>query len=42
MTLTDEQKRAIEYFKGWREGDNITITADFCGYADELGKLIGE
>ena len=40
MTLTDEQTKAIRYFLGWQEGDNITITSDFVEYAIELGKLL--
>ena len=28
-TLKENAYKAIEYFKGWQEGDSITITADF-------------
>ena len=38
--LTRYQKEAIEYFMGWGEGDNITITSDFVNYANELGELL--
>lgn len=31
---------AIEYFNGWQEGDNITITADFIKYAEILKELL--
>lgn len=40
MILTDEQIKAIRYFLGWQEGDNITITSDFVEYANELGELL--
>ena len=33
-------KQAIEYFNGWQEGDNITITADFVKYAEILKELL--
>lgn len=33
-------KEAIEYFNGWQEGDNITITADFVNYAEELKEVL--
>lgn len=35
-------KDAIEYFNGWEEGQNITITADFVAYAETLKELIKE
>lgn len=31
-----EVKEAIDYFNGWEEGDNITVTADFVIYANVL------
>lgn len=31
---------AIEYFNGWQEGDNITITADFVKYVEILKGLL--
>jgi hypothetical protein len=33
-------KQAIEYFNGWQEGDNITITADFLNFAETLKGLL--
>lgn len=33
-------KQAIEYFNGWQEGDNITITADFLNFAETLKELL--
>ena len=35
-----EVHEAIEYFNGWQEGDNITITADFVKYAEILKELL--
>ena len=40
--INEEQKKDIEYFMGWEVGDNITVTADFVAYAEELNKLKGE
>lgn len=33
-------KEAIEYFNGFWEGDNITITADFLDFAETLKELL--
>lgn len=37
--MSNEIKEAIEYFNGWEEGDNITITSDFIMYAEALKEL---
>lgn len=37
--MSNEIKEAIEYFNGWEEGDNITITPDFIMYAEVLKEL---
>ena len=33
-------KEAIKYFNSWQEGDNITITADFVNFAEELKEVL--
>jgi hypothetical protein len=38
--ITKEIKEAIEYFNGFWEGDNITITADFLDFAETLKELL--
>lgn len=38
--VTKEIKEAIEYFNGFWEGDNITITADFLDFAETLKELL--
>ena len=35
-------KRILDYLKGWQEGDNITITADFVDCVEELEEEINE
>ena len=37
--MNKEIKEAIEYFNGWEEGDNITITSDFIMNAEVLKEL---
>lgn len=37
--MDNEIKEAIEYFNGWDEGDNITITSDFIMNAGVLEEL---
>jgi len=39
QSMSNEIKEAIEYFNGWEEGDNITITSDFIMYAEVLKEL---
>lgn len=39
QSTNNEIEEAIEYFNGWDEGDNITITPDFIMYAEVLKEL---
>lgn len=38
--LKKEAYEAIEYFKGWQEGDTITITADFMKNVEAIAEYL--
>lgn len=38
--LKQEATKAIEYFKGWQEGDTITITADFISNVEAITEYL--
>ena len=40
MIRKQEAYEAIEYLKGWQEGDNITITADFVGHVEAIAEYL--
>lgn len=38
--LRQEALEAVEYLKGWWEGDNITITADFINHVEAIAEYL--
>ena len=36
----NKYQEAINYFKDFEEGDNITVTCDFCTYVEALEELV--